>query len=227
MICFISPSRESSIAIRKVFLKDDIFSYQNSFPSLENAHGIEDCIKGIPSDLSVALIDSVSNENFAKSACIAIKEIHPGMTVIVLYDKGCHKSEKFRYYDMADHEIDMSRGDEPSFSLSSLLLSLGYMPRYEYRHLKLIKDDHSAIYLGLKMKLTEAEYRILLYMCTNAEKILSSERILSFCFAGSYRLVRSNIKHHVSHINKKSKALGGRNLILTVRGKGYMINELM
>ncbi len=227
MICFISPSRKSSVKIRKALLKNDIFSYQSSFPSLENARGTADHINGLPSCFSIGLIDATEDEKFGGFACKTIKQIRPEMTSIVLYDKRIFGTEKFRYFAMADHETDMSRDDEPSFSLSDLLTSLGYMPRYEYGHLKLIQDGHYAIYLGLKMNLTEAEYRILLYMCSNAERIFSPEEILAFCFAESYRMVSTNIKHHISHINKKSKALGGRRLILSIRGKGYRINELM
>lgn len=227
MICFISSSRDSSIEIRKRLLKADIFSYQRSFPDLENAHGIKNFINELPPELSFALVDSVSDGNFGNLVCRELKEIKPNMTLIVLFDRSFHKTEKFKYYEMADYEIDISQGDEPAFSLSPLLESLGYMPEYEYRHLKLIKAKHSAIYLGMKMPLTESEYRILLFICTNADSVISPEELLAFCFAESYRMVISNVKHHISHINKKSKALGGRKLILTIREKGYKINDFM
>ena len=227
MICFVSQSRKSSIEIRKELLKNDIFSYQKSFPNIANAHGLADFIKDLPSRFSVALIDATSDEKFGKSVCKVIKEILPHITTVVLYDKSLFDAEKFKYFAMSDHETDISREDEPSFSLSALLTYLGYMTKYEYRHLRLTKEDHSAVYLGMKMALTEAEYRILLYMCTEAEGISTSEDILSFCFAESYRMVSTNVKHHISHINKKAKALGGRKLILSVRGKGYKINDLM
>lgn len=178
-------------------------------------------------DFSVALIDAAENKDFGDQTCKVIKEISPDIVSVVLYDKSIFSTEKFKYFAMADHEIDISRDDEPSFSLSELLTSLGYMPRYEYGHLKLIKNDRSAVYLGLKMQLTDAEYRILLYMCSNSERTLSSEEILAFCFAESYRMVDSNVKHHISHINKKSKALGGRNLIISIREKGYKLNDHM
>lgn len=227
MIYFVSQSRKNSIAIRKVLLKADVFTYQKSFPNLYNTHGLADLINGLPSYLSVALIDSTDDTNFGTYACKVIKELRPETSSIVLYDKRNHEKQKYKYYDMADYEIDMSRGDEPSYSLKGILTSLGYTPKYEYGHLKLIKENHSAIYLGLKMNLTEAEYRILLYMCTKGEKILASEEILSFCFAESYRMVNTNVKHHISHINQKSKALGGRKIILSARGKGYKINDFM
>ncbi len=227
MICFISSSRKSSIAIRKILLNEDIFTYQNSFPSLENTHGTELFVRSLPFGFSVALIDSTLDENFGNSVCKYIKQIRPEITTVVLYDKSRYMTQKFKYFNMADYDIDMSRGDEPSFSLASLLSSLGYKPKYENVHLKLIKDSRSAIYLGLKMNLTESEYRILLYMCSNDGKIFSPEDILAFCFAESYRMVSTNVKYHISHINRKSKALGGRKLILSVRGKGYRLNDIM
>ncbi len=227
MICFISPSRKNSIKIRKTLFREDILSYQSRFPSLENTHGIADLINALPLWSSVALIDATSDGDFGNSVCKAIKEIRPKMILIVLYDKSFFGTEKFKYFSRADYEIDMSRDDEPSFSLAPLLASLGYLPEYEYGHLKLIKSNHSAIYLGLKMKLTQSEYRILLYMCTNGEKIFPPEEILAYCFAESYRMVSTNVKYHISHINKKSKALGDRKIILSVRGKGYKINDHM
>lgn len=227
MICFISSSRDSSIAIRKRLLKTDIFSYQRCFPNLENLHGVEDFVNDIPFEFSIALIDSVSDGNFGDLICEELRELKPNMTLIVLFDKSLHKTERFKYYEKADYEIDMDRGDEPAFSLSPLLGSLGYVPEYGCRHLKLIKDTHSAIYLGMKMPLTESEYRILLFICTNADRVISPEELLAFCFSESYRMVISNVKHHISHINEKSKALGGRKLILSVRGKGYKINDFI
>lgn len=227
MICFVSQSRKSSIRIRKTLLKNDILSYQSGFPCLENPRGISEHIRSLPPYFYVALIDATEDAVFGERACKVIKEILPHILTVVLYDKSLFDTEKFKYFAMADHETDMSGNDEPSFSLSALLTSLGYMPKYEYKHLKLVKEDQSAIYLGMKMTLTEAEYRILLYMCTKAEQISTPEDILSFCFAESYRMVSSNIKHHISHINKKAKAIGGRKLILSERGKGYKINDLM
>jgi DNA-binding response OmpR family regulator len=40
-------------------------------------------------------------------------------------------------------------------------------------------------------------------------------------------MTETNVRTHVSSINKKAKAISGRKLILAERNKGYILNEYM
>ena len=227
VILFLSANRQNSIRIRRTLIKSGIMSYQRGFPVLENAHGMTSFLISLPEKPTIALIDSSSPPSFGVYASDAVKAIYPDAVCIVLYDRREHKSERFRYYPNADYEIDISRDDEPNFSLLPLITSLGYSLKYSFKHLKLGDDRASCLFLGYPIKLTETEYRILLYMCSCDRKVISAEEILAYCFAESYRMSITNVRSHISSINRKAKSLGGRKLILSVREKGYMLNEYM
>lgn len=227
MICFISSDRKSAVRLRKLMLESEIFAYHRKFPNLENAHGIEDFLKTLPMNTSVALIDSTTECDFGESVCKVLQRITPKVLRIVIYDRSKFKFEKFKFFPTSNMEIDVCLNGEPVYSISKILCELGRYVNREYRHLKLGQNRHSSRYLNLPLHISPAEYRILLFLCSQGEKTVSVDSILGHCFAESYRMVDTNIRSHISSINQKARLIGGRRLILAVRGEGYRLNKFM
>ncbi|MBQ8207787.1 MAG: winged helix-turn-helix transcriptional regulator [Clostridia bacterium] len=227
MLCFISIDRGNTIRLRQMMLEKEIFAYHRKFPDFENAHGIRDFLEGLPALPAIAIIDSMAYSDFGESVCREIKKMYPEVKCIVLFDRRKFSFEKYKFYPSSDFEIDGSMNDEPILSLSTILSEIGYGTTRNYKHLRLGNDRHSALYLGYPLELSPAEYRILLYLCGCGDKTVSVDNILGSCFAESYRMVETNIRSHISDINRKAKALGGRRLILSVRGEGYRLNRYM
>ena len=85
----------------------------------------------------------------------------------------------------------------------------------------LVIDSETVYLLGIELKLTKTEYK-LLYSIANGEKS-SPDELLS--------LLRENAKlenvyAHINSINKKAKAISGRKLIVFGQHK-YSINPYM
>lgn len=227
MICFISIDRKNTVNLRKIMLKNGILSYHKGFPNIENAHGIRDYCVSLPEKPTVAIVDTMCSADFGENVCLGLKEIYPDVKTIVIYDRSNYHFEKYKFSPSSDYEINGNLAGEPIYSLLELLQKLTPSTETKYRHLNLGKDRKTAIFLGYPMKLTPAEYRILLFLCSRPTETVSAETILGFCFAESYRMTETNVRSHISDINKKSKTLGGRKLILSVRVKGYKLNEYM
>ncbi len=76
---------------------------------------------------------------------------------------------------------------------------------------------------GRTLKLTKTELMIVRYLCASYPERRCAAQILSFAFRGSKRPEVSNIRTHVSLINKKAEATLGRHLISSVPREGYTI----
>jgi DNA-binding winged helix-turn-helix (wHTH) protein len=64
----------------------------------------------------------------------------------------------------------------------------------------------------------------LLYLDDNDKA--STEEIVSKVFRGK-EINEGNVAVHVCNINKKARAIGGRNIIVSDYGKGYRIAEFI
>lgn len=226
MICFFSADRDQSVKLRKKLLCCGVFSYQKDFVEIEGRFDITGWYDYMfPERPKVAIVDAVSTPSCGDSICKNLKESFPGIFCIVIYRREDMLFEKYRYFRRADTEF---REDEASEKIAELLLSLGYCRESNgCRFLELGKDRKNCFYLGLPIGFTSAEYRILKFLCMNDGKIIAANYILHHCFADSYRMNESNVRVHISSINKKARAVGGRKLILCEREKGYKLNEFM
>lgn len=80
------------------------------------------------------------------------------------------------------------------------------------------EDIHEIIVNGEKINLTAAEWRIVLYLVTNAPNLITRAQILEECFDYSFESYERVVDTHIKNIRTK---LRPGNWIDTVRGYGY------
>lgn len=84
-------------------------------------------------------------------------------------------------------------------------------------------DTPSPTYFWTPLPLTKTESMIIKYLIRTYPKPTSAEQILKYAFRESRTPELSNIRTHVSVINKKFRNLANRNLIEMSFGKGYRV----
>ena len=84
-------------------------------------------------------------------------------------------------------------------------------------------DTASPTYFWTPLPLTKTESMIIKYLIRTYPKPTSAEEILKYAFRESRTPEISNIRTHVSVINKKFRNLANRNLIEMSFGKGYRV----
>ena len=87
-------------------------------------------------------------------------------------------------------------------------------------HLVIAPDGKDILYLGYPMHLTPTEFRILSYLMQREGGTSDADAILAHCYQ-SKQPDASNVSVRISLINQKASLIGGRKLILFVRGRGY------
>jgi DNA-binding response OmpR family regulator len=81
--------------------------------------------------------------------------------------------------------------------------------------------DRSATFGGTDLQLTSTEFNVLQVLVTNAGTVVSKELLSKNALGRSLAAYDRSIDVHISKIRKKLAALGGDNLIVSVRGSGY------
>lgn len=81
--------------------------------------------------------------------------------------------------------------------------------------------DRSATFGGVDLQLTSAEFNVLQVLVTRAGTVVSKEVLSQNALGRALSAYDRSIDVHVSKIRKKLAALGGDNLIVSVRGSGY------
>lgn len=81
--------------------------------------------------------------------------------------------------------------------------------------------NRSATFNGVDLQLTSAEFNVLQVLVGNAGTVVNKEILSRQALGRSLSAYDRSIDVHVSKIRKKLAALGGDNLIVSVRGSGY------
>ncbi|CAA0098487.1 Transcriptional regulatory protein CpxR [Halioglobus japonicus] len=81
--------------------------------------------------------------------------------------------------------------------------------------------DRSAMYDGIDLQLTSTEFNVLHVLVTNAGTVVSKELLSEQALGRALSAYDRSIDVHISKIRRKLAALGGDNLIVSVRGSGY------
>ena len=84
-------------------------------------------------------------------------------------------------------------------------------------------DIYTATYFSRPLPFTKTEAMIVRYMIITYPRPLKAEEILKYSFRDSRTPEISNIRTHISIINKKFRKIAGRNLIQMLPGEGYRI----
>ena len=94
---------------------------------------------------------------------------------------------------------------------------------YELDDLSLNTRSHIVARAGKQIDLTGKEYRLLEYLLTNKNQILSRERILNHVWGYDFEGSGNVVDVYLNYVRKKIEADGQRKLIHTVRGIGYVM----
>jgi len=92
-------------------------------------------------------------------------------------------------------------------------------------HTKVNTTDRSATYKGESLKLTSAEFNVLHVLLSHAGHVVDKDNISQEALGRALSAYDRSVDVHVSKIRKKFSALGGENLILSVRGIGYQFTQ--
>ena len=79
----------------------------------------------------------------------------------------------------------------------------------------------SATYRGENLNLTSAEFNVLQALLAHAGQVVDKETLSKQALGWSLSAYDRSVDVHVSKIRKKFAALGGTELIVSVRGVGY------
>ncbi|MCB2354541.1 response regulator transcription factor [Clostridium estertheticum] len=78
---------------------------------------------------------------------------------------------------------------------------------------------------GVTVELAPKEYAILEYLMLNTDKVVSSEKLIEHIWNSEANYFTDSVKVHISNIRKKLKEACGIELIITMRGHGYLISK--
>ena len=81
--------------------------------------------------------------------------------------------------------------------------------------------NRSATFGGVDLQLTSTEFNVLQVLVGNAGRVVSKETLSQSALGRELSAYDRSIDVHISKIRKKLAALGGDNLIASVRGSGY------
>ena len=82
----------------------------------------------------------------------------------------------------------------------------------------------SVRFLGYPLSLTPTERAILYYLVKNCDRVVSFAEMNEICIGDAHRKPASLIKH-ISDINQKARAIGGRNMIYSPLSGYYKIKK--
>lgn len=85
--------------------------------------------------------------------------------------------------------------------------------------------NRSASYHKADLKVTSAEFNILKILLANAGQVVDKNDLNELALGRALTAYDRSVDVHVSNLRKKLAALGGDNLILSVRGVGYQFTQ--
>lgn len=96
---------------------------------------------------------------------------------------------------------------------------------YSYRDI-FLDDDSKLVKRGNdKINLTATEYKLLLYLMKNQDKVLSREQILSSVWGINFELGTNVVDVYINYLRKKIDRPPYKQLIQTVIGMGYVLRN--
>ncbi len=98
-------------------------------------------------------------------------------------------------------------------------------PVLEFEDLELDRAQRQLRIAGHALDLTAREFALLEYLMLNPRQVLSRNRIAEHAWDGSYRAETNVIDVLVGRLRRKIRDAGGRHLIQTVKGLGYVLRK--
>ncbi len=98
-------------------------------------------------------------------------------------------------------------------------------PVLEFEELELDRAQHRAAVAGRTLDLTVKELALLEYLMIHPDRVLSRDQIAEHVWDGSYNAETNVIDVLVGRLRRKIRDAGGRRLIQTVKGLGYVLRK--
>ncbi len=95
----------------------------------------------------------------------------------------------------------------------------------EFEELELDRSQHRAAVAGRDLDLTVKEFALLEYLMINPRRVLSRDQIAEHVWDGSFSAETNVIDVMVGRLRRKIHEAGGRRLIETVKGLGYVLRK--
>ena len=99
------------------------------------------------------------------------------------------------------------------------------VPVLEHRGAMLHTGENSLVYQGHKIQLTKNEYKILLTLMENKEKVVSREKLMEVLWDSDSFVDENTLTVNVGRLRKKLEAAGLMDFITTKFGAGYIIQD--
>jgi len=99
-------------------------------------------------------------------------------------------------------------------------------PGYDDGYLSIDFERHEVLVRGTRIKLTQVEFRLLVYLTRNAGKLMTFEKILANVWGDQYQGSMDFVHVYISHLRRKiEENTKSPRYITTVRGVGYIFEK--
>ncbi len=95
-----------------------------------------------------------------------------------------------------------------------------------YGSLRIDLLAHRAFFVGREIFFRPKEFAMLCYLLRNVGRVISRTRILENVWGYDFDPQTNVVDVYISHLRKKLEPLFSKNIIRTVKGMGYMIEDL-
>jgi len=92
----------------------------------------------------------------------------------------------------------------------------------EVGEIKINQDAHEVFVNGTEIDLSPTEYKLLRFLMTNANRVMSKDQILDHVWEYDFNGEQGIVESYVSSLRKKIDPLSKNSLIQTKRGVGYI-----
>ncbi len=92
----------------------------------------------------------------------------------------------------------------------------------EVGEIKINQDAHEVFVNGTEIELSPTEYKLLRFLMTNANRVMSKDQILDHVWEYDFNGEQGIVESYVSYLRKKIDPLSNNSLIQTKRGVGYI-----
>lgn len=99
------------------------------------------------------------------------------------------------------------------------------IPVLEHKGAILHTGDNTLTFQGEKIQLTKNEYKILLTLMENKERVVSREKLMEILWDSDCFIDENTLTVNVGRLRKKLEAAGLKEFITTKFGEGYMIKD--
>lgn len=175
--------------------------------------------------INLAILDVMMPGMNGLEVCKQIKYSCANIPILILTAKDGEEDQIQAFEAGADDYISKP------FSFPILLLRVrALLKRYEtdtnsileYKNLKLDEKRHQVFIGGTPLELTPKEFEMLLYLIRNKGIVVSREDLLQKIWDYNFYGDERTVDTHIKNIRQK---LGEDNIIKTIRGYGYKVEE--